>query len=322
MLSKQYLSSDILDNILQPFTLAEITKIEPVATSGNIAYKIETKNGAYFFRLCPTGPRWRSSEEIAAEIELLDYLYQHKLPVLPALSDKNGQRIISWQGQYGYLRKFVDAQEKLDTGIGEIEKFGSMIGSLHELLQNFKTINKREHIFNPAHTKEYFFTNKNKILQSDFPDSKKFVDKFEQEICSLEFPDDLPAGLIHEDLGRRHVLWCNDEITAVIDFDRCYFGKFIWDLGQAARGWCFSRDWHSWQAENFIALLKGYQTKRVLTDLEKEYLPMAIRFAILERALSFCLRFIDVTQDEEDARFAKQSLFSQLEIIKQIKTAA
>jgi len=66
-----------------------------------------------------------------------------------------------------------------------------------------------------------------------------FVIKFEKEISNLSFPKELPQGMIHEDLGKRHVLWQNNKISGILDFDRCYYGKLILDLGQAVRGWCF-----------------------------------------------------------------------------------
>ncbi|GAG28760.1 unnamed protein product, partial [marine sediment metagenome] len=65
-----------------------------------------------------------------------------------------------------------------------------------------------------------------------------------------------------------------------------------------------------------VALLKGYSQKRKLTDLEKEHLFEAIKFAVLERGLAFCLRFIEVSQDSTDQQFAQQSVFDLLKILK------
>lgn len=315
MLTKQHLTIEVLREIIGRFDLGEIKKIEPLATSGNISYIIETPDRSYFLRLCPLGPRWRSQEEILAELELINYLRSAGFPVVGAVKDCDGQELISWGEHNGYLRQLIEAQEKLNPSVEEIKIFGETIGRLHSLTESYQTKNKREHIFDLPETKKYFGETKEKILASAFKDKEKFVAKFEAEINSLNFPDELPKGMIHEDLGKRHTLWQSESIQAIVDFDRCYFGHLILDLGQACRGWCFVNDWQIWNDTNFTALIEGYQKKRRLTDLEKDLLPDAIKFGILERTLSFCLRFINVTQDSEDEKFALESVFKQLDLI-------
>ncbi|MDP2967086.1 MAG: phosphotransferase, partial [bacterium] len=146
------------------------------------------------------------------------------------------------------------------------------------------------------------------ILRSNFEQKEKFVEKFEKEIFLLNFPNNLPSGAIHEDLGKRHILWQKNKIIAIVDFDRSYYGKLILDLGEACRGWCFIDNWKKWSSKNFQALITGYQNKRKLTRLEKEYLVDAIKFGILERGLAFCLRFIQETKDSEDKEYALYSI--------------
>jgi Ser/Thr protein kinase RdoA (MazF antagonist) len=121
--------------------------------------------------------------------------------------------------------------------------------------------------------------------------------------------------MLHEDLGKRHVLWSGGKVAQIVDFDRSYFGPLVFDLGQACRGWCFSNDWKNWSNKKFGALIRGYEKSRKLNTGEKAVLVNAIRFAILERALAFCLRYIYVTHDSKDIVFACDSLFRQIKTI-------
>jgi len=316
MLTQQQISSEELSDILAQFDLGEIKNIEPLPTSGNIAYVVRAASRSYFLRLCPPdGPRWRSRQEIEAELELINYLYVHDFPALAAVKNKSGRELISRGRSFGYLREFIEAEEKLNPSVEEVAKFGEILGWFHSLTENYQTKNRREHTFDLAATKQSWAASRAKILASDFEDKEKFVAQFEQAINLLNFPDALPRGMIHEDLGKRHVLWRGSGIVAVVDFDRSYFGQLVLDLGQAARGWCFTGNWRQWSQANFEALVGGYEKKRPLTALEKQVLSSAIRFGILERALSFCLRFIEVTQDGEDAEFAREGVFKQLELI-------
>lgn len=315
MLTKQKLPAPVIVDIFQKYDLGEIKKVEPLVTSGNIAYVIKSDSGKYLLRLSPFGPRWRSKEEIAAELELIDCLLTHNFPVPKPITMKNGKRIIFWKNHFGYLREFFEGEFKSNPTLKEIKKFGKLMGCFHNLVQNYETKNKKEHIWDLEETKKRFQQNKNIILKSNFKKKKEFVKRFDKEISLLNFPKDLPSGTVHEDLGKRHVLWQEDKITGLIDFDRYYHGRLVLDLGQACRGWCFVNGWTRWDKKNFQALIAGYQSKRKLTRIEKKYLVDSIKFGILERSLAFCLRFIGLTQDVEDQDFANRGLFNLVAIV-------
>jgi Ser/Thr protein kinase RdoA (MazF antagonist) len=307
MLTKQKMPVSTVRKILDNFSLNEIESIKSLATSGNIAYTIKTKNKSYFLRLCPGGQRWRSKEEIAAELELIHHLLKHNFPAVRSITAKNGKSIIKWENHFGYLSEFIDAKSKLSPALKEVEEFGELLGRFHKLTENYKTKNKRIHIFDLEKTREYFRQARKTILKSGFKDKKIFVENLERGFSSLDFSEKLPSGTIHEDLGKRHILWKNGKIAAMIDFDRSYYGKLVFDLGQACRGWCFTDNWKKWSNGNFRALLKGYEKRRKLSALEKKYLPDAIKFGVLERALAFGVRFIRVTKDREDEKYAIHS---------------
>jgi len=329
MLTKQKLSQAVLLNILQEYNLGKIKKIKPVPTSGNITFLIDSESrlaarqarqaGKYILRLCPAGARWRSREEITAELELIDYLNKNNFPVPCPIAKKSGQVIIEHKNKFGYLRKYNPGQAILEPNTEQVNEFGKTLGWFHSLIEGYQTRHKREHLWDLKTTQENFLEIKDNILKSNFLKADDFVAKLEKELFALSFPDDLPQGMIHEDLGRRHVLWQNNKISCILDFDRCYYGKLVLDLGQAIRGWCLRDDWQEWSNQNLAALLKGYFQKRKLTSLEKEHLFEAVKFGLLERGLSFCLRFIEVSQASSDEEFARQSVFDLLKILDQNK---
>jgi Ser/Thr protein kinase RdoA (MazF antagonist) len=307
-LTKQELPPIVLKKLLQGYSIGTVKKIKPLATSGNISYIINTNKKSYFLRLSPLGLRWRSKSEIDAELELINYLFENRFPVVKPVFTKTGKQIISWKNHYGYLREFVDAKHKLNPSLVDIKEFGKVLGIFHNLVHNYRTKYKRKHIWDLEETKKNFHEDKKMILRSNFGQKMELIKKFEKEIFSLNLPDRLPSGTIHEDLGKRHILWRDGKIVSIIDFDRSYYGKLLFDLGQACRGWCFSNDWKKWSNRKFQHLLDGYQSNRRLTDLEKKYLVDAIKFGILERSLSFSLRFIEITNDPEDEEYALFSI--------------
>ncbi len=308
MLIKQKLPPAILKNLLKRFNLGIIKKIEPLATSGNISYIVYTNKKNYLLRLSPMGFRWRSMQEIDAELEIINYLLKKKFPVPKPITTQNGEQIISYKNHFGYLREFINARPKLNPTSDEVKQFGELLGQFHNLVKNYKTKHIRKHVWDLEETKKNFEQDKKMISKSNFGQKENFIKSFEKEIFSLNFPDGLSSGTIHEDLGKRHVLWHKNKIVGIIDFDRSYYGKLILDLGEACRGWCFVNNWNEWSNKNLYALINGYQNKKKLTNLEKKYLVDAIKFGILERSLSFCLRFIQVTGDTEDEKYAVYSI--------------
>lgn len=294
--------------IIADFNFSPRAKITPFPTSGNIAYLITDKKRTYFLRLSSVGQRWRSRPEVQAEITLLKHLAKKNFPVLLPIKNSAGQEIWHWQNHYGYLRRFITAKEKRQPTLADIKKFGRTLGRLHRLVKNFRPPQKRAHLFDLATTKKHWREDISDFRRSDFPQKEKFIAIMSRELYPLELPTALPRGTIHEDLGKRHVLWHQNKIVAIIDFDRCYFGTLLADLGQACRGWCFSTSWRRWEQKKFQALLTGYQQERPLIRLEKKYLFIAIKFGVLERTLAFGLHFIHGAHRGADAAFAWQSL--------------
>lgn len=301
----------MIRKILSNYNIKDIQNIKPLKTSGNISYLIKTKTKKYFLRLSPDGPRARTKNDILAEIELLKFLHKKDIPVLLPIVQKNGKEIVSYKKHNGYLREFLIEDARLDTTIQEVKAVGRLLGKMHKILKNYKTKYSRSHNFGLEETEKLFLKNKNKILKSNFRNKDKFVTKFIEEINALKFSNKLPKGAIHEDLGKRHILWSKKNIKTVIDFDRFYFGDLILDLGQALRGWCFDKDWQKWDIKKHNAFLSAYQAERKLTLEEKKYLINAIKFAFLERALSFCLSYIYL-QKKRDEVLANDELFNLL----------
>lgn len=308
MLIKQNFSQNVVKNLLLNFNIGTVKNIKPLATSGNIAYVITTSQKKYLLRLCPFGFRWRSVKEIDAELEILNHLFSKGFPVQKIIHTKNGSQIISWENHFGYLREYIDAKPKLKPNLIEIKQFGALLGELHNLIAHYRTKYARMHRWDLDETKKHFSGDKKIILRSNFAQKKVFIKNIETILNTLYFSKNLPSGTIHEDLGKRHVLWHKNTIVGIIDFDRCYYGKLVLDLGQACRGWCFIDNWRSWSNEYFYSFIQGYQSKRVLTQLEKKYLGDAIIFGILERSISFCLRYILVTHDPKDKEYALYSV--------------
>lgn len=305
--------------IIAKYDIGRFKKLKPIKTSGNFSFVITTSRGRYFLRLCGRGNRWRSQEEVEGELRLISRLKEENFPIIGFEKMKDDSAIINIKGLNGYLRKFSECQAiEGNPSSRQLISVGRMFGKYHKIVKNFNSGGLRKKInFGIKQTKQYFNQEKGNILQSKFRNKAKFIAVFAQEIDKIKLSSDFKTGMIHEDLGKRHVLWQDNEIAAIIDFDRSYYGYLILDLGQALRGWCFVDDWQKWSQRNSEQFLAGYEAIVYLSEKEKKYLLLAVKFAILERALAFCTRYVYSRRPQaRDEKFALDSLFSHIKKVK------
>jgi homoserine kinase type II len=95
----------------------------------------------------------------------------------------------------------------------------------------------------------------------------------------------LPAGPIHADLFHDNVLYHQQDLAGIIDFDYACNDYFIFDIAIVLNDWCAAIDGRL--GNNRVqALLTGYQQVRTLLDQEKQLLPLMLRVAALRFWLS------------------------------------
>lgn len=99
----------------------------------------------------------------------------------------------------------------------------------------------------------------------------------------------VPVGLVHGDLFRDNVLWHEQRITALLDFESAHRGPFVFDLAVTILAWSFG---DTLSAEIARAMTDGYRSERELSELERD--------AIFDEAIFAALRFT-ITRITDDA---------------------
>jgi homoserine kinase type II len=99
---------------------------------------------------------------------------------------------------------------------------------------------------------------------------------------------ELPRGVVHGDLFRDNVLWQNDVLVALLDWESASDGVLIYDLAVTLLAWCCGSafDWSLARA-----LVAGYQSERTIDEREWEGLHWALRVGCLRFATT---RLVDV----------------------------
>ena len=110
------------------------------------------------------------------------------------------------------------------------------------------------------------------------------------DIAALDrlWPRDLPAGVIHADLFPDNVFFKAGAFAAAIDFYFACNDAYAYDLAICLNAWCFEAD-GGFNVTSAQALLAGYESRRPLSDPERDALPVlawgaAMRFFLTRLA--------------------------------------
>jgi homoserine kinase type II len=105
------------------------------------------------------------------------------------------------------------------------------------------------------------------------------------EALAVEWPKDLPAGLIHADLFPDNVLFTQDKVSGVIDFYFACHDLYAYDLAVMLNSWCFEND-GAYNITKGKALIGAYRAVRPLNEAEALALPVLMRGAALRFLLT------------------------------------
>lgn len=112
-------------------------------------------------------------------------------------------------------------------------------------------------------------------------------DEVEAELgfFDVNWPADLPVGVIHADLFADNVFFLGKRLSGVIDFYFACTDLLAYDVAICLNAWCFEKD-NSYNLTKGMALLGGYTSVRPLSRREAEALPVLARGAALRFMLT------------------------------------
>lgn len=133
----------------------------------------------------------------------------------------------------------------------------------------------------------------------------------EEVIAAL--PDDLPRSIIHADLFPDNVLLVGDTVSGLIDFYFACSGPMAYDLAVAHAAWSFSADGRTHDPAIGAALLRGYESLRVLEAAERAALPLLAQGASLRFLLTRSYDWLNTPADALVTRKDPCAFFRRLQ---------
>ncbi len=115
----------------------------------------------------------------------------------------------------------------------------------------------------------------------------------ELSFLEMNWPRDLPQGVIHADLFPDNVFFLGEKLSGLIDFYFACTDTLAYDVAICLNAWCFEPD-HSYNVTKGRELLQAYTRTRPLSSAELDAFPLLARGAATRFLLTRLVDWLDV----------------------------
>lgn len=263
------LNNRMIKDLLALYDLGRVTTISAMeGGQANSSYKIVTDKDTFIMSICDE----KNTDQIDVLTKVLAYLNQKGFPTSQPVATKAGDFFTTQDHKPVYVKKFLAGDVVTQLTASMISQVGKTMARLHAIppLENLPD--------QFPYGMESFDTLLNRDQQHPFLDwlrqKKKFLDR------SIETK--MERGFIHGDIFWDNLLFANDRLVAILDFEEaCVYYK-LYDLGMAAVG-CCSRDGR-FDMQKIAVLLHGYQQHCPLAEKEQRQLKVFMEYAAVAGA--------------------------------------
>ncbi|MBU1136518.1 MAG: phosphotransferase [Nanoarchaeota archaeon] len=267
-----------LNELISLWDIGEILTFKK-ATEGavNYNYIIKTSKGKYILRkFCAE----HGINNINFEMSYLNYLSEKKFPyeIPNPLLNKKNKRLIKIEKDFFCLYKYIEGNHLKESRPRELSEIALMIARMHNLLE-------KSNLNNGVKNQEDFgrkgIINEMKEFILKIPSRKNQRDKiFLKESKSLieilgglnsKNYNSLKKYPIHRDFNPQNILWKNNKIVGIIDFENVgrINDAFVRDIAIIFQYFCSNKE-KNFNSKKAKFFLREYEKYRRLSNKEKE----------------------------------------------------
>lgn len=278
---------DELKTHLERYNIGELHAIKGIAEGvENSNFLISTDAGTYILTLYE---KRVDAADLPFFLGLMKHLSSNGINCPKPVEMRSGESLATLAGRPAAIVSFLDGISLRRPSASNCRQAGEVLAKMHVAARDFNT--KRENALGLAGWRPLF------ERSHDGADSVMagLAELAEIEIKFLEdnWPEKLPAGVIHADMFPDNVLFLKDQLSGVIDFYFACNDLLALDIAICLNAWCFETDW-SFNITKAGALLSGYQSVRALERDEYEALPLLCRGSALRFLLTRLYDWLNV----------------------------
>jgi homoserine kinase type II len=267
------MSTPALTSVLTAFNLPH-SKIAPQLDGTNTAWFIHHVSGTYIIKCLTYASDDDQRRQHTLSCKVMDHLHTHGFTCPKPLKNRNGEYLTQHDGKYYQALTFIKGQASWDhITLDRLTQAGLCIGQFHHLQQTLPNIPP------PADLRARITNSLNRIQAewNTFGMNRSDIrEAAEEALANLDNrwhqQTNLPYGFMHTDATPGNVLFDNNHLTGLIDFELIP-GTFLFDLCLSAIRWAGHFDLKTTTNHiehiNLIAFFKAYNKSRPFTPAEK-----------------------------------------------------
>lgn len=285
MASYTEISTEDASSILSLYGKGKVKSLFPLSLGiSNSNYKVVLENDEVVLLKISND---KNKQQLSQEQEILVYLNEIGYPYsLRPYALKTGESVYEYGQYFGVVFPFAAG---IPPGPSDFtcEEVGRAIAKLHTLQHKNEKLNSlRGHEVVGFGPLEILVYTKTQTCPEDF--KKALSDLIPDELHGFIHAD-FEKGIIHGDLYYDNTLFDQNKIKTVLDFEQAGVGEYLLDLGISISGTCLEKGRIITPLVN--SYLKGYESVRPLSPLEKEFLDQSIILGLLSISLWRIKRF-------------------------------
>jgi homoserine kinase type II len=263
-----HLTKQDIEEIARPYGLLVSSYDSIAGGAENSSYQLETDKGPMVLTLFET-KTMREAERLG---ELLKHLAAQNFHSHRVVEMADGALIGEHERKAVMLKHYLKGEVLAVLSERMVRQLGTQMALLHAIPAP-----------NYLPDEPAFGLKRIRLGLAEVRDDS-FKEWLDQRIEQLEqrMGNKLPNGLVHADLFNDNVLFRDEELVALIDFEDAGHTVLVYDIGMAIVGTCLQGTNVDW--EKARALVRGYESLRNLEAQERNSLQASIEYGALSTA--------------------------------------
>jgi homoserine kinase type II len=272
-------SFEDLESLLSGYDIGTPLAFKGIAEGvENSNFYLQTDHGAYILTLYEKRVR---IDDLPFFLGLMEHLQAHGLNCPQPLRARNGAQWVMLKGRAAAVLTFLNGISLRRPEAAHCAAAGEALARLHRAGEGFAL--SRPNALGLAGWRELAAAT---AARADAVQGGLAALIGETlEILTAQWPQGLPAGLIHADLFPDNVLFMQDKVSGLIDFYFACHDLYAYDLAVMLNSWCFEND-GAYNVTKGKALIGAYRAVRPLDNAEADALPVLMRGAALRFLLT------------------------------------
>jgi homoserine kinase type II len=264
------IDGDTLAQFAAQYPLAQIDELKGI-TAGvqNSNFLLATADAKYILTVYESSANGVAADDLPFFLGLMLHLSAQGLSCPVPLARKDGGLISTVKDKPAALVSFLEGRSVKTPRPEHCRALGAAMAQMHLAGDGFELHRPNNHGLTNWQT---LFERCRSRADEVSPDLTRAM---ERELIRLKenWPDNLPAGIIHADLFPDNVFFMQGAVSGLIDFYFACNDFYAYDLAIALNAWCFEAD-ATFNVTKARALLSGYQNVRPLAPDEIDAVPI------------------------------------------------